>query len=209
MYIQVHQSEFIPEGLDPAAVAPGEPVTVEAPLPSITMSVSDTLRQRERERNRRGLQWAWDTFEGASQVAKRSTSGAIELIKDAWDQSTSTTILYFIIAILIISNIWTLMMIGSREEAGRKKELRRIEEREKWVQGIVKGLWEEMALGKMPVTGAGVHIENVGGQVNKPELPIACPTGSVLREEISAIQKTLDVVDERVRSIRESLLALD
>lgn len=108
----------------------------------------DEFKKRERERNLRGLQWAWDTFEGASQVAKQSTQGALELVRDAWDQSSSTTILWFVIVILVLSNVWTLMRMGaSRDEASRRLESRKVEEREKWVQSIVTALWEELATG--------------------------------------------------------------
>jgi len=108
----------------------------------------DEFKKRERERNQRGLQWAWDTFEGASHVAKQSTQGALELVRDAWDQSSSTTILWFVIVLLLLSNVWTLMRMGvSRDEASRRLESRKVEEREKWVQSIVTALWEELAAG--------------------------------------------------------------
>jgi hypothetical protein len=85
----------------------------------------DEFKQRERERNQRGLQWAWDTFDGAYQVAKQSTQGALGLVRDAWDQSSSTTILWFVIVILVLSNIWTLMRMGaSRDEVSRKFNLK-------------------------------------------------------------------------------------
>ena len=52
-YISKHQSEFIPEGVDAAAVvaAAAEPASLDSP--------------------QRSLQWAYDTFEGAAGVAKR------------------------------------------------------------------------------------------------------------------------------------------
>jgi len=151
VYIQEHQSEFLPEGIDPVVIdltrAPPEAVGVNGVSPE--SPVEDEFKQRERERNLRGLQWAWDTFEGASQVAKQSTQGALELIRDAWDQSSSTTILWFVIVILVLSNLWTLMRMGaSRDEASRRLENRKAEEREKWVQSIVTALWEELAAGK-------------------------------------------------------------
>ena len=38
-----------------------------------------------------------------------------------------------------------MRMGTSREEACQKLELRKVEEREKWVQSIVTALWEELA----------------------------------------------------------------
>src|SRR6267154_4535219 len=78
MYIQEHQSEFIPAGIDPTAVAPVEPLSpiVGLSKPSLGqvlgISDEDARKAREHERNRRGLQWAYDTFEGAYNVAQHS-----------------------------------------------------------------------------------------------------------------------------------------
>jgi hypothetical protein len=191
LYIQEHQSEFVPEGVEAIAVAPIEPQTpaVDLAASAATGGVLDE-KAREHERNQRGLQWAYDTFEGAYGVAKRSTSGALELIRDAWDQSTSTTILIFIIVILVMSNLYTLTMVGRREDSSRRKEMRKTEEREQWVQGIVTALWEELAAGNKP--GAAPP-----------------PTGGNWQQEVANINKTLDAVEERIRLIRKSLNALD
>ncbi len=37
-----------------------------------------------------------------------------------------------------------LTPMGTCEEVGRRKEMRKTEEREKWVQGVVTALWEEL-----------------------------------------------------------------
>ncbi|KAI9066552.1 hypothetical protein FKP32DRAFT_1622291 [Trametes sanguinea] len=93
-YIHEHQSEFVPEGIDVAAVEEAESAQQAAEAPSTpaphTPSDEEARKARERERNRRSLQWAYDTFDGAYTVAKRSTEGALELVRDAWDQSSST-----------------------------------------------------------------------------------------------------------------------
>lgn len=200
IYIQQHQSEFVPEGIEAIAVAPIEPQTPG--IPTSAKSIGDPLSQdvvrktREHERNQRSLQWAYDTFEGAYGVAKQSTNGALELIKDAWDQSTSTTILIFIIVILVFSNLWTLTMVGRREDVGRRKEMQKTEEKERWVQGIVTGLWEELAAGTRP--GPGL-----------PPPSVPSPMQNDWQQELANINKTLDAVEERVRLIRESLNILD
>ncbi|KAL4068898.1 hypothetical protein V8B97DRAFT_1872694 [Scleroderma yunnanense] len=199
MYIQEHQIEFIPEGVDPCAVAPVEPMTpVEAPEPGFALGASDeeVWKARERDRNSRGLQWAYETFDGAYNVAKRSTVGAIELVKEAWDQSSSTTILWFVIVALVFSNLWTLSLVGKREEAGRRKEAKKTEEREKWVQEVVHGIWGEMS-SVGPRTGGSVS---------------GLPSEAVVsnwRVEVANLRTTLDAVEDRVRVIREGLDTLD
>ena len=156
LYIQEHQSEFLPEGIEPVVI------DITAALPEISAMngvqpdsptdkrlTEDEFKRRERERNQRGLQWAWDTFAGALQVATQNTKGVLELVHDAWDQSSSTTILWFVIVILVLTILWTLMRMGaSRDEASRRLENRKVEERERWVQNIVTALLEELATGK-------------------------------------------------------------
>jgi hypothetical protein len=156
-YIQEHQTEFIPAGLDPASVVvavQGEPAAATLTGPALPRNEEaarkEREKEREQERNQRSLQWAYDTLEGALSVGRQSASVAIELVRDAWDQSSTSTILYFVIALLVLSNLWTLLLVGQREESGRRKEMRKVEEREKWVQGIVTALWEELAAGRQP-----------------------------------------------------------
>ncbi|KIO07078.1 hypothetical protein M404DRAFT_998507 [Pisolithus tinctorius Marx 270] len=196
MYIQEHQSEFIPEGIDPCAVAPVEPITPIAEAAELALdgvSGEEVWKARERDRNRRGLQWAYDTLDGAYNVAKRSTMGAIELVKEAWDQSSSTTILWFVIVALVFSNIWTLALVGKREEAGRRKEAKKAEEREKWVKEVVHSIWEEMS-----ARPSGSFM---------PALQLGPSTD--WKAEIVGLRQALDAVEERVKVIRENLDALD
>ena len=231
-YIQEHQSEFLPEGVEPAAVAIVEemmaaetgrqsPVDEKHPTP-------EELKQRERERNARGLQWAWDTFDGAYQVAKRSTKGALELIRDAWDQSTSTTILWFLIVILVLSNLWTLIRMGSNKaEAARKLEARKTEEREKWVQSIVTALWEEMAVGGKggtpvllqptqqalvsaptppPSSSSSSSSSSIQEAVpTREQVPLSTQGIEGLKGEVEQLQETLKTLEERTQAIRHSL----
>lgn len=198
MYIQEHQVEFIPEGLDPTAVAPVEPITPLAETIGgldILISIQEARKARERERNRRGMQWAYDTLEGTYNVAERSTRGALELVKEAWEQSSSTTILWFVIVLLALSNVWTLMLVGNREEVGRRKEWKRAEEKERWLQGVIAGVWEELAAERARAA-AGVSIP-----------PASMPAGDI-QTEMANIGKVLDTVEQRVRTIRESLEGL-
>lgn len=221
IYIQEHQSEFLPEGVEAAAILDVD----EQQSPTSEGILSDDkehhptleeLKQRERERNARGLQWAWDTFDGAYQVAKRSTKGALELIKEAWDQSTSTTILWFVIVILVLSNLWTLIRMGSNKaEAARKLEARKVEEREKWVQSIVTALWEELSATKdgtpvilQPHTmtssqlASSTILESVA-----PTQELDLPIRSIenLKAEVEQLLLTLQELEGRVSVVKDSL----
>ncbi|KAG5653914.1 hypothetical protein H0H81_009506 [Sphagnurus paluster] len=202
-YIAEHQSEFIPEGLDPAALSQAVDVAKEIiPEPAAAekpheLSEEAERKKREHERNQRGLQWAWDTFEGAYQVARRSTGDALELIRDAWDQSSTSTILWFVIVILVFSNLWTLMRSGRRDAVTVRKGLRKDEEREKWVQGVVTALWEELAAAKA---------HQVAPQVLPPGMP---PVAANWREEVSQLLRTMDLVEERIRTLRTGLKSME
>lgn len=233
-YIQEHQSEFLPEGIDAAAIIP-VPETimngVQEGAENPEEGTTEEFKRRERERNARGLQWAWDTFDGAYQVARRSTKGALELVRDAWDQSTSTTILWFVIVILVFSNLWTLMRMSSGREMAKKKiEARRVEEREKWVQSIVTALWDELEAGKREaaqVADGVLHPAAHGHSSSTPsssaivestlaiELPparspsVEQPGPKTWLEEVQQLNEMLDVVEQKVKAIRESLGAFE
>ncbi|KAF8641191.1 hypothetical protein AX17_000826 [Amanita inopinata Kibby_2008] len=210
-YVQEHQSEFIPVGIDPAAIALAETAASvtraldaeKGDVGAEGMGLSEEAEQkkREHERNRRSLQWAWDTCDGAYQVARMSTKGALELVRDAWDQSSTTTILYFVVTILLLSNLWSFFRMGTREQVGRRKEIRRAEERDRWVQGVVTALREELAWKAQqqpPLPSVG--LPHIGEGDAPPTVGSASWTN-----EIMDLRKTLDVVEERVKALRESL----
>lgn len=202
-YIQAHMTEFIPEGVDIAALdAPvAEPEANGASKEAIS-ATDDDGKRRERERNQRAWQWAWDTFDGARGVAVSSTKGALELVRDAWDQSSSTTILYFVIVALVISNIWTFLKIGSSVEAGRRLEVRKMEDREKWIQGVVTALWEEMAAGK---GGNVTPVPPKSGISPQGEIELVPPEPVDPKAEIASLLASLDAVETKMQSLRGSL----
>ncbi|KAF9535637.1 hypothetical protein CPB83DRAFT_24650 [Crepidotus variabilis] len=208
-YIQEHQTEFLPEGVEVAAVALTEEPESTNGITGTTMEdekhqpTADELKRRERERNARGLQWAWDTFDGAYQVAKRSTKGALELIRDCWDQSTSTTIL-------------------CKADAARKLEVRKVEEQERWVQSIVTALWDEMAQGKNQATSLVQSATSVIGEAATPIIDAIIPPTPIaqdvftpnttlegLKAEVKQLQDTLSAMEERVKAIREGVAGLE
>ncbi|EAU92392.2 hypothetical protein CC1G_00611 [Coprinopsis cinerea okayama7 len=232
-YIQEHKSEFVPEGMDasvldaaPAEEKPSEtaPGVEGAKTKEADLSEEARNKQREHERNRRAFQWALDTFDGAFEVAQRSTKGAVELVRDAWDQSSSTTILYFVIVILVISNLYTLVRMGKKEEIGRRKEMMKAEERERWVQSVVMTLWEELASGKKDPFALRDRYPNAPVRLQPAESPRAEDTPVVVvveptssetsnplswKEELAHLQETLATVEERVRTIKASIAELE
>ncbi|VDB86223.1 unnamed protein product [Peniophora sp. CBMAI 1063] len=224
-YINAHKQEFLPAGLEDVVSAPdpSEPPTKDAlPLNGTAISASAQVqekyneKQRERERNARGMQWAYDTFEGALGVAKRSTSGALDLLGDAWDQTPSTAILWFVIIALLLSNFWTIAnnrKIDAEREARRtlygesRKEMfgydaprtrpthgRPVEE--EWVQSAVQSFLEELAARR--------------GTSSASTAPPAAPTsGEDMKAQIKELGAALDAVEERIKALRASLAELD
>jgi hypothetical protein len=211
-YITEHQSEFIPEGvkIDPATIVAPEPAATSPTTEKVDGQTLSADQVRERERNARGLQWAYDTFEGAAKVAKDSTKTLLELLKDAWDQSSTTTILYFVITGLVISNLYTYSRMGSTITTTTVEEKRRVgatpgrrveaerEDREKWIKTVVTALWDELAAGKVP----SVAPANPSSQEPfKFDL-------STLQGDINNLFQTLDDVEDKVKLIREGLKEL-
>lgn len=216
IYIQEHQTEFIPAGLDPASVVvavEGETAVLTTPTGPVPQNEEaarkEREKEREQERNQRSIQWAYDTFEGAVSVGRQSASVAIELIRDAWDQSSTSTILYFAITLLVLSNLWTLVLVGKREEAGRRKEVRRTEEREKWVQGIVTALWEELAAGRQPGALPPPSSPLPQQQQQQQSVPMNVHLPESWRKEVAELTDALNAVEERAQLIRRSLADLD
>ena len=212
-YIQEHQSEFIPEGVDVSAISSSSlPPLITTPSVTTPPLDEDSGKQRERERNQRAFQWAYDTFNGASQVAVRSTKGALELVKDAWDQSGMNTTLYFVIVGLVLSNAYTYFrMQGTTtqyqyppptypyQQYMEQQQRGGGEDREKWIHGVVAALWDELASGKSLVSP---H------HATTPE-SISASHSENPREEAVAIHKMLDDIEERVRRLRRELMLVN
>ncbi|KIJ54183.1 hypothetical protein M422DRAFT_64311 [Sphaerobolus stellatus SS14] len=117
-YINEHKSEFVPQGFVAEEVeVPNAPPPLS---PGGAVSEEDVRKAKEKERNARGLQWAWDTAEGTAKVAQQSFWGAIELIRDAWDASETSAILWFVVVGLVLSNVWTWLRVGKSIVKGPK-----------------------------------------------------------------------------------------
>ncbi|KAK1231619.1 hypothetical protein PQX77_005266 [Marasmius sp. AFHP31] len=240
-YIKEHQSEFLPDGVDldqASAPAASQAQEVDAAAPSSEGGeggVPPTPKERERERNQRAFQWAWDTFDGAFNVGKTSAKGAIELIRDAWDQSETTTMLYFVIVGLVLSNIWTWFSVSGTSDSVGKRELRELRELRRELREREVGL-----LGKGVGGGGGKKEEGEGEGQGEGERdrdkwiqgivsalrdemkhPTSTPTPPVapveitdeegrivkerLEETVERLTKALDDIEEKAKLVRQTL----
>ena len=86
--------------------------------------------------------------------------------------------------------------------------MRRTEEREKWVQGIVTALWEELAAGRQPGALPPPSSPPLQQQQQQP-VPVGVRLPESWREEVAELVGALNAVEERVQLIRQSLADLD
>jgi hypothetical protein len=224
-YISAHSSEFIPDGVDPTLVtaspdgAPSDPSGAGNPPKSPTESTKDALalsREREKERNQRAFQWAYDTFDGARSVAIKSTRGALELVKDAWDQSSTTTVLIFFIVGLCLSNLYTWLFL-SGVPSGFKREMERLKrvemdaiaaglggmEKERWMRGVVEAVIDEVGGSKKEDAVASV-VAAVGAGANSEEAP---KTQLSAKEEMELVLKMIHDAEQRLEKVRDAMKA--
>lgn len=169
------------------------------------MTPSDVIKERSLARNQRGLQWAYDTFEGAFDVAKKSVETAFELIGDALDSYSSLSWSHIIIFILVITNIWTIWRSNGRDEVKRRKEILRSEERERWVKEAVTTLWQELAKDG----GLSPHPAYIPPPSREPSHPeeIGERSGS-WKDDAEDISRVLDGLQTRLDGLRVALKEL-
>ncbi|KAF8578615.1 hypothetical protein K439DRAFT_1361765 [Ramaria rubella] len=187
-YVANHKTEFLPQGVDGEVVEEAAAVLASAASPisgTEVMSLEDLRKAKEKERSQRGLQWALDTVEGTAKVARQSFTGAIELIKDTWESSSTTAVLWFVVVGLLLSNIWTYYRAGRLEKAARRKLGPR---REEDIQRVV---------GESVRDAFRVFEEVVRGD------------GKSIVEEVAEVKRTLVSVDARVKRVEERLGSLD
>ena len=167
------------------------------PVPS-QMTPSDA--ERNLARNQRGLQWAYDTFEGAFDVAKKSAETAFELLGDALESYSSLSWSHIIISVLVITNVWTIWKSNGREDTRRRKEMLRSEERERWVKEAVMTLWQELAK-----TG-GFNPAVIAPPPLEPSHPVEIGGGSVSwKDDAEDISRVLDDLQTRLDGLRAAL----
>ena len=178
-----------------AAAATPEPV-------SSPMTASDAAKERNLRRNLRGLQWAYDTFEGAFDVAKKSVETAFELIGDALDSYSSLSWSHLIILFLVVTNLWTIWRSNGRVDARRRKEMLRNEERERWVKEAVMTLWQELA----KTGGINSHPASIAPPPLESPRPEEIGGGFVSwKDDVEDISRVLDDLQTRLDGLRATL----
>jgi len=196
-YIQSHLSEFVPEGATEAEAVVTRAVAAAAPEP-ISSQVTPSETERNLARNQRGLQWAYDTFEGAFDVAKKSAETAFELIGDAFDSYSSLSWSHLVIFLLVVTNIWTIWRSNGKDEVRVRKEMLRSEERERWVKEAVMTLWQELAK-----TGGMIPTSSLPLQPSRPD-EIGGGSG-FWKTEAEDISRVLDELQTRLDGLRVAL----
>ena len=198
-YIQSHLSEFVPEGVTEAEAVVTRAVAAPTPEPtSSQVTPSESTKERNLARNQRGLQWAYDTFEGAFDVAKKSAETAFELIGDAFDSYSSLSWSHLVIFLLVITNIWTIWRSNGRGETRLRKEMLRSEERERWVKEAVMTLWQELAK-----TGGVIQTSPLPLESSRPG-EVGGGSGS-WKTEAEDISRVLDELQARLDGLRVAL----
>ncbi|KAG8716061.1 hypothetical protein FRC11_010254 [Ceratobasidium sp. 423] len=187
-YITAHRTEFVPDDVveDTEALAAAD-TTISPENNTSTQTKAD----RARETELRGLQWLLDTFTGATGVAKNSFWGAVDLIGDITADLPGTTLLGVIVAILVISNIWTFFSL--REARARvKSDLKRVER-----------------IGDSTATEAmRVLLEEVVRGRRQQEVDVV-PVAGDARAEAAALKKSIEEIEARVERLKKSLAELD
>jgi len=222
-YIAENRKEFLPEGVD-AAEADHEAEVEEAALSPTAAEYTDPIAGRglpasAQSPSSRGLQWALDTFEGTSKVAKDSFTGALDIIGDAitgLDVSSvnisRTMILTITVIVLIISNVYTILTMGEREAIGRRKALeKRGEEREKWVGEAVRAFLEvQQSMSDAAISTPSFPSPEIAKPVLEagPTMPV--PTALTdIKDEVRSLVEAADALERRIAVLKNRLEELN
>lgn len=205
-YITEHRTEFLPEGVDAAAAdKEAEKAALNPPERKETLQPTGDKPVA----SSRGLQWALDTFEAATKVATDSLSGLFDIVSDMVGGLTfsKTTVLGFIIALLIISNVYTIMTVGERRENGKRQIVERREtERERWVGDAVKAFMQAQQ---------SLHaVEPIATPASRQPLlpPQPANSGEVtvdVKTELDDLRNVVAALEERLDKVKSRLGQLD
>jgi hypothetical protein len=195
-YIAAHRTEFIPDDAEVDAAADEALAIGDTTISADSANAAQSKADRVRVTELRGLQWFLDTFTGASNVARDAFWGAIDLIGDLVADLPGTTTLGILLAVLVISNLWT--MLSLREARARAKlDVRR---------EVVMGVERAGAGGADASEAVKVLLEEVlrGRREREHHLVVADP-----RSEAEALRKSVEALEARVDKLKKSLAELD
>ncbi|KAG8813778.1 hypothetical protein FRC17_001432 [Serendipita sp. 399] len=214
-YIHEHRTEFLAEGMD-ADAADNEAQAEEANLSPPSTKDAAVLQPTGPKpvATSRGLQWALDTFEAASKVATDSLSGLFDIISDLLGGFTfsRTTVLGAIIALLVASNIYTILTVGERKENARRHAVERREtERERWVGDAVKAFMQaQQSLNSALAAAPTASVVIVEGDPNtaSPQQPSSTPSASAADDdepesEIARLSRLVAQLEARVARLEQ------
>ena len=135
-------------------------------------------------------------------MAKKSVETAFELVGDALDSYSSLSWSHIIILILVVTNIWTMWRNNGREDARRKKEMLKNEDRERWVKEAVTTLWQELAKNG-GLTPQPAYIPQSPQEPSHPE-EIGGGFAS-WRDDVDDMSRVLDELQARLDGLRAAL----
>ncbi|EJU02518.1 hypothetical protein DACRYDRAFT_94346 [Dacryopinax primogenitus] len=218
-YINEHRGEFVPEGqivpTEPASpVEPAQP-PLEVLSAPIGVSAKEPSTSRAKLDGMRGLQWLLDTVTGASNVARQSFWGAIDLIGDIIEDWNWTSVLALVVFFLIVSNVWTLM---SLRQASRREELTKLRQAEYGrVAGsygggsvVLPGDEEKVVAASVATEAVKVFLEEMVGASRQGQIVLPSAGESLsTREEMDMILRALDDIEKRVERMKTSVRELD
>ncbi|KAG8678845.1 hypothetical protein FRC08_017438 [Ceratobasidium sp. 394] len=198
-YIAAHRTEFVPDdaadGAAEDALAVGD--TTISPENN-TVDAAQAKAERVRATELRGLQWLLDTFTGASNVARDSFWGAVDLIGDLIADLPGTTLLGVVVAILVISNIWTMFSLREARARAKLDETR-------------AALMDERGGVGVGGTDASVAVKVLLEEVlrGRREREVVTEAIADPRAEAEALRRSVEALEARVERLKKSLAELD
>lgn len=220
-YINQHKNEFFPEGGDiPEVEAPPSVNKIESATPDANLSADEIKKNKQREVEQKGLQWALDTFNGAWNVGRESARGAIDILGDVIENSSSTTILIAVVVVLVASNLWTMSNLKSAQKktAEQKYRLRMMNEGASWMHQQQQPAPPPSQPTHGPIADSEalrLLLENVIARTASTPPPAAdaeavspAPPQSPA-DELKSIQQAVLSLEERISNLKKSLGSLE
>lgn len=217
-YINEHRTEFLPEGIDVAeaetvAAAEAEASATEAATGGDAPGMDNDGSQRRQDVERRGLQWALDTFESAAKLTGQSFWGLVDILGDLWEMGGGGGTgggggrLWWGVLIfgLLLMNFWTW---SSLSQSRAREKLTQETFAKMGGTGYPPSKWG----GQQPRGGGGGGTDAELGEVEKDKLAVVATEavkvfweGVVDRQE----EKWRREIQDEVKALREIVTRLE